>query len=149
MPAAVRRATPADLPALIELMAEFYGEASYPLDRAWAGQNFAALLAHDAWGAVWIACADDGAPAGHAVLTVRHSMEFGARDGFIDDLFVRAAHRRGGVGDALLQAVFSEAKARGLRALHVEVGRDNAAAHGLYARFGLRDRERQLLTAVL
>ncbi|MBA4137533.1 MAG: GNAT family N-acetyltransferase [Opitutus sp.] len=143
-----RRATPADIPALVGLMREFYAEAAYPLDDAWAAASFAALLAEPAFGAVWLA-ARDGAAVGHAVLTVRHSMEFGARDGFIDDLFVRPTARRQGVGNALLRELFAEAKKRELRALHVEVSRDNAAAHGLYARFGLKDRERQRLTVTL
>ena len=148
MQLATRRATPSDVPLLVELMQEFYAETAVPLDTAWASASFQRLLAQDALGAVWVAEVG-GEPAGHAVLTVRHSMEFGAADGFIDDLFVRAAHRRHGVGAALPRELFVEAKRRHLRAVHVEVGRDNAAAHGLYARFGMKDRERQLLTALL
>lgn len=148
MPPDVRRATPADLATLVELMAEFYAEAAQPLDRAWATASFARLLGSGALGAVWLATRD-GQPAGHAVLTVRHSMEFGGGDGFVDDLFVRPAHRRHGLGDALLRELFAEAKRRRLHALHVEVGRDNAPAQALYARFSLKDRQRQLLTATL
>ena len=148
MQTTVRRAAAPDIPQLVALMAEFYAEASFPLDRAWAGRSFAGLLAREELGAAWIAT-HGGEAAGHAVLTVRHSMEFGACDGFIDDLFVRPTRRRRGIGDALMRALFAEAQSRGLRALHVEVGRDNAPAQGLYARFGLKDRERQLLTVAL
>lgn len=69
--------------------------------------------------------------------TARFSMEYGGMDAFIDDLFVRPDHRRQGAGAAALQRVLAECRERGGLALHVEAGRDNAAANGLYSRFGL------------
>jgi len=88
-------------------------------------------------------------PLGYAVLTLRHSMEFGGPDGFIDDLFVRKASRRHGVGRAALGALLGECRRRGVLALHVETSAGNPAAVALYESFGLRDRQRLLLTARL
>jgi ribosomal protein S18 acetylase RimI-like enzyme len=70
---------------------------------------------------------------------------------FIDDLFIRPAFRRQGFGRAALKALFTECRKRKVRAVHVEVGRDNQPAKALYANYGLKPGEdnRQLLTALL
>ncbi|MGB6909416.1 MAG: GNAT family N-acetyltransferase [Methyloceanibacter sp.] len=146
----VRRADTDDTPLLVALMAEFYAESEFSLDRQWASDSFSALLGDDAKGAVWIAF-QDGEPAGYVVLTLRHSMEYGGPDAFIDDLYVRPAHRRQGLGREALSALFAECARRGVLAVHVEAGRSNAAAQALYRSFGLDvfDAARQLLTVRL
>lgn len=40
-----RRAEAADVAVLVDLMEEFYAEASYPPDRVWAASAFAELVA--------------------------------------------------------------------------------------------------------
>jgi GNAT superfamily N-acetyltransferase len=131
----IRPATPADVPALVALMAAFYAEADYPLPAGPATRAFETLLADARLGGVWLAEAG-GAAVGHVVLTVCFSMEYGGLGGFIDDLYVRPAARGQGVGAALLAAARGGALARGVRALHVEVGPDNDTARRLYARAG-------------
>lgn len=102
----------------------------------WSTRAFAGLIDQPAHGAVWIIeC--EGAPAGHAVLSVRFTMEFGGLSGYIDDLFVRPQHRRKGAASAALNALLSECQSRGCRSVHVEVGAHNHAANALYRRFGL------------
>ena len=44
MAVTTRAAAGADIPHLLALMREFYGEANYALDDAWATAAFAALL---------------------------------------------------------------------------------------------------------
>src|SRR4051812_39965578 len=95
----IDRAAPTDISALVELMSQFYAESNYALDRGWAAASFAQLLHDDSRGAAWIA-RFDGEPAGHIVLALRHSMEFGGLAGVIDDLFVRPEFRRRGIGSA-------------------------------------------------
>lgn len=143
----IRSAAGADIPQLVVFMEESHAEAGFPLDRNWAGAAFAALLADDSRGAVWILF-DQDEPAGYVVLTVRFSMEQGGLDSFVDDLFVRLAHRRRGLGLLAMHTVLDECRRRGAIALHVEVGRTNAAAQALYAHHGLavRSDDRQLLT---
>jgi ribosomal protein S18 acetylase RimI-like enzyme len=146
----VRAATGADVPTLLDLMAEFYAESSYPLDRAWAAQALGDLLSDSSRGMVWL-LEVDGAPAGHAVLAVRFAMEFGGLLAYIDDLFVKPGFRRRGLARAGLVALLEHCRRRGCRAVHVEVSPDNAAANALYRSFGLAPRadERLQLTAVL
>ena len=131
-----RQAERADIPHLVALMREFYAEASYPLDDAWATGAFEHLLGEPALGAVWLVEEGD-APIGHVVLTIHFSMEFGGLCGTIDDLFVKPAYRRRGAGSAAIEAVIAECRRRGCRALSVEVGTDNRAAQALYEKFGL------------
>src|SRR5689334_5059481 len=134
-PFEIRPATPDDVPALVALMTAFYAEADYPLPAAPARRAFEALLADARLGGAWLA-EDGGAAVGHVVLTHCFSMEYGGLRGFIDDLYVRPAARGRGVGAALLAAARGGALARGVRALHVEVGPENGTARRLYARAG-------------
>lgn len=132
----VRRAARADLGTLVDLMREFYAEASYSLDPSWAARAFSQLLEHSELGCVWLA-EHDRAPAGHAVLTLRYTMEHGAPSGHIDDLFVRPQFRRQGIAFALLSELLAECRQRGCGSLLVEVGNENVAAIELYRRIGL------------
>lgn len=150
MTTAIRKATSEDIPALVDMMREFYAESDYPLDGIWAAGSFRALLRDEAFGAAWIVCTDSE-PAGYVVLTVRFSMEYGGLDAFVDDLFVRKEFRRRGLARALLKELFDECASRRVLAVHVEVGRDNEAAKALYGGFGLKpgDDGRLWLTARL
>jgi RimJ/RimL family protein N-acetyltransferase len=133
----VDRAGHADIPALVELMSEFYGEPGYTLDPDWARASFEQLLHDRARGAAWIARRGAEA-AGHVVLALRHNMEFGGLSGVIDDLFVRPQFRRQGVGSALLVAVFDACREQRVAAIHVEVDPGGVAACSLYQAFGFR-----------
>ena len=134
-PTEIRPATPADVPALVALMTAFYAESDFPLPAGPATRAFAALLADARLGGAWLA-AVGGAPVGHVVLTLCFSMEYGGLRGFIDDLYVRPEARGRGAASALLAAAREGALARGVRALHVEVGPENQTARRLYARAG-------------
>ena len=146
----IERAGYADIPSLVELMSQFHAESSYALDRERAAASFAQLLRDEARGAVWIARRGTEA-AGHVVLVLRHSMEFGGTAGVIDDLFVRPQFRRQGVGSALLSALFDACRKLQVAAIHVEVGPGNVPASALYRAFGLRGHsaERETLTVRL
>jgi GNAT superfamily N-acetyltransferase len=132
----VRPATSSDIGVLVDLMGEFYAESGFPLDRAWAARSFAALMADPARGVVWLILSD-GQPAGHVVMSVRFAMEFGGLSAYIDDLFVREAHRRKGAARAGLEALVEECRRRDCKSLHVEVDPHNVAANALYRQFGL------------
>lgn len=133
---------------LVALMTEFYSEASTPLDSTRAAAAFAALLADDRLGHVWLIQAD-GNDVGYVVVTFSYSMEFGGPNAFVDDLFIQAPFRGAGLGTAALQKVQAFCVERGVRAVHLETGRDNAAAQALYRHAGFKVTDRQLLTLVL
>lgn len=144
----IRPAIPADVPALVVLMTEFYAESDYVLPSAPATRAFEMLLADARLGGAWLA-EEDGTPVGHLVLTLSFSMEYGGLRGFIDDLYVRPAARGRGVAAALLTAARVAALERGVRALHVEAGPDNLVARRVYERAGYADSGHLLLTLPL
>jgi ribosomal protein S18 acetylase RimI-like enzyme len=132
----VGEATSSDIPELVALMDAFYAEFSYPLDRHWASNSFAQLLSTPALGSVWLARAG-GRPVGHAVLSVRYTMEHGALSGYIDDLYVSPLFRQRHIASQLLRALGKECGRRGCAAVYVEVGDTNTAALATYRKFGL------------
>jgi ribosomal protein S18 acetylase RimI-like enzyme len=139
------RAGPHDCPLLLDLMAEFYAESGHPVDRERARAAFSALLADRRLGQVWLIHADAG-PVGYVVLTLGYSMEYGGPDAFVDDLFIQASHRGRGLGKLALAEVRAACIARGVRALHLEVGRENDAALSLYRGAGFVSTGRELMT---
>jgi GNAT superfamily N-acetyltransferase len=145
---AVREAGAADIPALVALMAEFYGEAGYTLPAEAAARTFAQLLDDARLGRVWI-LEDDALPVGYVVLTVSFSMEYGGLRGFVDDLFVRQPYRGRGLATAALAEVRRACERLSVRALQVEVGPENDTAQRVYRRIGLEDSGRLLFTLPL
>jgi GNAT superfamily N-acetyltransferase len=144
----LRPATAADVPRLRELMAEYYAEVGYPFDPAAARDCFAAMVRDPALGRVWMIEAE-GEPAGYAVLAFGYSLEYRGLDAFVDDLYVVPARRGRGLGRAALEAVEAAARELGVRALHLEVERENASAGALYRDRGFRDNDRRLMTKML
>src|SRR5688572_8845497 len=84
----MRKATLDDLERLVELMAEFYAESGYRLSSARAHQAFLKLLSDNRLGHIWL-IQSSLAEVGYAVVTLGYSMEYGGRDAFVDDLFIR------------------------------------------------------------
>jgi GNAT superfamily N-acetyltransferase len=102
----VRLAAPEDVGDLVGLMEEFYAESNYPLDGQWARASLSQLMSRPDWGCIWLAYSS-GSAVRHVVLAVRYTMEHGGLSAYVDDLFVRPAFRRQGVGRGLLNALFS------------------------------------------
>jgi len=148
MGGSARLATYADIEVLLDLMAEFHEESGYRLNRELSRQAFGDLMEHPDFGRVWVLQHEHQA-AGYVVLTVCFSMEYGRRVAFVDDLFVRPRFRRLGLGKSALEVLMAECRNRGVSAVLVEVGRSNEPARKLYARFGFRDNDRQLLAVRL
>jgi ribosomal protein S18 acetylase RimI-like enzyme len=144
----MRPAALEDVPVLVALMTEFYSETATPLDLKRAADAFAAVVADDRLGRVWLIQAGDD-DVGYAVVTLSYSMEFGGRNAFLDDLFIRSDFRGAGLGTAALKEVRAFCIEQGVRALHLETGQDNTAAQALYRSAGFKVTDRQLLTLVL
>ena len=146
----VRSAGAEDIGALVLLMQEFYSESGFQLDHGWAESSFQSMLASPALGALWLARTGVES-VGHAVLSVRYSMEFGGLIGYIDDLYVKPKYRGMGAGSALLAALYAECQSRSCKSVQVEVGDSNTPALALYSKFGLEsaDDGRILLAGAL
>ena len=145
----MRRASPDDVPLLVDLMAEFYAEAGYELDREHASGAFATMLANEQLGYVWV-IQGENRDVGHVVLTLKFGMEYGGLIGCVDDLYVQPGSRNKGLSTAALLEVRSFCETAGIRAITVEVGHDNGPAQKVYRRIGLTEpHDRQLLTLAI
>jgi GNAT superfamily N-acetyltransferase len=141
----MRKATLADVPQLVTMMAEFYSDSSYVLNPRRATDAFTALLADERLGHVWI-IRSGSEDVGYVVVTLCHSMTYGGLAAIVDDFFVRPAFRGLGLGKRALQEAGAYCASHGIRAVHVETGRDNAAALAVYRRAGFRDTDLAHLT---
>jgi ribosomal protein S18 acetylase RimI-like enzyme len=144
----IRSASIEDVDTLVVLMDEFYREGGYVLPHDNARRVFRELLADPALGGIWL-IEHRGTAAGHVVLTLAFSMEYGGLRGFIDDLFVRPAYRRQGFARHALAAVLHACRQRGVRAVLVETSVSNEAAVRAYAQAGFRDTGRLLMAVPL
>lgn len=137
-------AGPRDGALVHSLVGEFYAEAGYPFDAERAARAVDLLLGAPDFGRILLARRAE--VAGYVAVTFGFSLEFHGRDAFVDELFVRPACRKEGVGRRLLEAAEEECRRAGVGALHLEVERDNPAGRALYARRGFRDDGRLLLS---
>jgi GNAT superfamily N-acetyltransferase len=141
----IRLARTDDLGLLGFLMADFYAESGYPLDRTLASAALTRLIEDPDLGRLWLILHSDS-PVGYIAVTFGFSLEYYGRDAFIDDLFIQPPFRGAGLGTLVLEAVEPECRALGILALHLEVERTNRAAQALYRRRRFRDNDRQLLS---
>ena len=149
MNATLRLASPSERDLLVELMDEFHRESDFTLDRPAAERAFDALLADPALGRAWIVVYE-GQTAGYVALSFGFSLEHMGRDARVDDFYLRPAFRGAGLGSSVLEQIEGEARSEGARALHVEVGRENAIAQHVYRKRGMRGHDdRELLTKTL
>ena len=74
--------------------------------------------------------AADGEPAAVAQIRFRWSVWKTAEDCWLEDLYVREAARRGGLGRALVEAAVARAQERGCRRIELDVNEDNARRPG-------------------
>ena len=79
-------------------------------------------------------------------MTLGYSLEFHGRDAFIDELYVVPEYRGRGIGSNVMRIVEDACRELGVRAVHLEVERDNPAARALYLRFGFKEHDRLLMT---
>jgi GNAT superfamily N-acetyltransferase len=134
-----------DLDILLDLVREYYAFDGHHYDRDAVRAALVGLMRKPAFGRVWLIC-DGATPAGYVVLTIGYSIEYHGHDAFVDELYLREGYRGRGWGRGALAFVEQACRELGIHALHLEVERDNAAAHAVYRTFGFTDHDRYLLT---
>jgi ribosomal protein S18 acetylase RimI-like enzyme len=134
-----------DMDRLLEMRQDFcrHEEIAFDASRAYAA--LAQLLGVPSLGRVWLV-ENDGELVGYIVLTFGYSLEFDGRDAYVDEIYLKESCRGRGLGRNTLR--FAEAKCAqlGVRALHLEVDRNNARALAVYLKAGFEDRNNFLLT---
>lgn len=87
--------------------------------------------------------------AGYLVITLGFSIEYGGRDGFIDEVFLGDAFRGRGLGAEIMAFAEQAAAEAGIRHLHLEVELHNERARRVYERTGYETHDRTLMTKKL
>lgn len=146
---ALRLATPDDLDRLMSLVERFHAEAGIDQDDDTRRTALVPLLDGSPHGAIWMV-GPRSAPVGYIAVTFTWSIELGGLDAMVDEFFIREKVRGRGMGSEALAALARALSGQGLRALHLEVARDNATAQRLYGRLGFASRDRyHLMTRLL
>lgn len=144
MPQVLLPAGPDDLEALLPFMRAYAEFDGLEFDTARARSAMGDLLADPRLGRVAFIRGGDRR-CGYLALCYGYSLEFGGRDGFVDELFIDPAFRNRGLGSQALTAACDLARADGVRVLYLEVRRDNLAAQRYYERLGFGARARYLI----
>jgi len=138
---AIHRATPEDAPRILPLMAAFHEEEHTEVDDAHRQAALSPLLDGSPYGEVFI-IGPHIAPIGYVVLTYGWSIEFGGKDAFVDEVYLRPKVRGRGLGSEVLLAVGRYLIDAGVVAVHLEVDHDNATAIAMYEKTGFQIRGR-------
>lgn len=141
MTISTHRAGPADLDALALLFdayRQFYAQPSdLPRARQWLRDRLR-------FGeSVVLVAARDGKAVGFVQLYPMYSSVRTARTWILNDLYVDATARRGGVARTLLDAAADFAREDGAAGISLETTRDNAPARALYRAAGWGEDETQ------
>ncbi|MEL6620459.1 MAG: GNAT family N-acetyltransferase [Pseudomonadota bacterium] len=140
MSAALTLAAPGHADKLLPLVAAFHAEAGIEMTDTARAAGVMPLLDGIPHGAAYL-IGPPRAPIGYVVVTFGWSIEFGGMDAFIDEIYIRPGVRGRGVATEVLIALPRALSGAGVKALHLEVDRDNAAGQKLYAKAGFRLRD--------
>ncbi|QFS82476.1 Acetyltransferase (GNAT) family protein [Roseivivax sp. THAF40] len=133
-------AAPDDAEKLLPLVAAFHAEQGFDTDLEHRAAAIAPLLDGTPHGAVWL-IGPRKAPVGYIVITFGWSVEYGGLDAVVDEIYIRPAVRRRGMGSEALNDIAKALKEADVRALHLEVARDDEDAQRFYSRGRFKPRD--------
>lgn len=137
-------ATTDDMPKLLPLVTAFHAERGFDTTPEDQTAALAPLLDGSPHGAIWL-IGPRKAPVGYITITFGWSVEFGGMDAFVDELYVRPAVRKRGMGTETLASISKALGEGGVRALHLEVDREDEDTQRLYARARFARRDKYVL----
>lgn len=132
----LRQATPADVPAILAMVRELAEFERLAHQLVATEAQFQAALFGAKPAAEAIVAEADGAVVGYALWFTTFSTFLGRPGIWLEDLYVRPAHRRRGIGRALLERVVAIGRERGCGRVEWSVLDWNADAIAVYAAFG-------------
>jgi ribosomal protein S18 acetylase RimI-like enzyme len=143
MSATLTLAGPDHLDRLEALVTAFHAESGIEMAPEARRRALSPLLDGIPHGAAYL-IGPPRAPIGYVVITFGWSVEYGGLDAIIDELYIRPPVRGRGIASETLIALPRALAQGGLRAIHLEVDRDNAAAVKLYTKAGFKARDRYM-----
>ena len=143
----LRLASIDDIQQLLPLIRDFHTLEGIQISEEQRKKAVNDLLSDLSLGGVWLILADTTV-AGYVALTFGYSIEFGGKDAFIDELYIRPELQGQGLGKQTLIKIQQAAKAQNIQAVHLEVARHNTKAQKIYARANFLPREKYMLMSV-
>ena len=135
-----------DIDTLLDLMHGLQQDDpwSVPFEEDQVRQSLCELVATPSAGRAFLIRQDE-LYIGYLVLSFDFSLEYGGKNAWIDELFIRPECRGKGIGSQALDFAAQTARELGAKVLHLEVNRGNPALD-LYRRNGFKDHRRFLLS---
>jgi diamine N-acetyltransferase len=142
------RGTLEHIDLLLPLMQEFYVYDHHKYVEKKAIGALQTFLQSEQWGYVWLIYYQDNL-IGYVVITFGFSLEFGGRDAFVDEVYLREPFRGMGVGTEIIEFLKGVCQENDIKALHLEVGKENNDAYRFYLKVGFEDRQSKLMSLYL
>ena len=140
-----RPAVESDADSVLDFMRDYYAFDGHGFDREKARAALTVLLRDSKLGLAWLIL-DGSVAVGYVVLCFGYSLEWLGRDAFVDELYLLEEYRGRGWGRKTMQFVEEEARAAGIRTLHLEVVGQNTAALEIYQKLGFTQHESTFLS---
>jgi ribosomal protein S18 acetylase RimI-like enzyme len=134
-----------EIPTLLEMMREFYSQQQMQFDEPAASSAVNRALSNPDLAQIYLIFRGTEL-AGYFALTFCFSLEFHGRFALLDELYLREAFRRQKLGNAVVAFAEDLCRKAGVKALRLEVGRENQGAQSLYRTTGFKEDERNLMT---
>lgn len=140
MTTALSLARPDDLDRLLPLVAAFHDESGIVQTDSTRRAALLPMLEGSPHGVTYL-IGPGRAPIGYIVISFGWSVKFGGLDGYVDEFYIRRGVRGRGIGSEVMVSLPKALAGVGLKALHLEVRRDNEKVRALYRklRFAPRD----------
>ena len=130
---------------MLEMMREFYAQQHMRFDEAVAARAIKKVLDDQRQGEIYLIFRGPEL-AGYFAVTYGFSLEFHGRFALLDELYLREPYRRQKLGKAVVAFAEEMCRKAGIRALRLEVGRENLGAQSLYRESGFGEDARNLMT---
>lgn len=137
-------AKPEDLDRVLKLVGDFHEEHGTPLEDEARRAAVLPLLEGSPHGAIYLV-GPARAPIGYVTVCFGWSVELGGMDGFVDEIYIRPGVRGRGIGSEVLMSLPKALAGAGLKALHLEVDREDDKTVRLYKKLHFSPRSRYML----
>lgn len=140
-----KRAEMSDIEILMEFIREFCEVDHHPFDDSTIRVALTKIVSDDSLGRVWLIQHNSEA-IGYIVLTFGYSLEYRGREAVIDEIYILESHRGQGIGKRAIEFVEEVSPSLEIKALHLEVERENIAAQRFYQKVGFEAQDSYLMT---
>jgi len=134
-----------EIPTLLVMLREFYSQQEMRFDEPAASRAVTSALNDPSLAQIYLIFRGTEL-AGYFALTFCFSLEFHGRFALFDEIYLREPYRRQKLGKAVVAFAEELCKKAGIKAVRLEVGRENLSAQSLYNVAGFKQDERNLMT---